>query len=72
MIKTSIQKVHIFTRDAQTVYLKMSVYDTPTAEGIYGYALEDNGFINNPTEHPIRKKDVDGCEFFYIDLNLKN
>jgi len=71
-MKTPSQKVHIFTRDSQAVYLNMSVYDRPNSEGIYGYALEDNGYVNNPTEHPIRKKEVDGQDIFYIDLNQRN
>lgn len=71
MMKTDTKKVIIFTKDKGTAYLNMSVYDTPNAQDIYGYAMEDNGIFKPASEHPICKKKVDGQSSYYIDLNKK-
>lgn len=70
-MKTETRKVIIFTRDKAKVALSMTVNEKPNLQGIYGYALEDNGIFSPASEHPIRMKKIDGIDSYYIDLNVK-
>jgi hypothetical protein len=70
-MKTETKKVIIFTRDKGEAVLNMTVNEKPNADGVYGYALEDNGIFAPASEHPIRMKEIGGKPSYYIDLNIK-
>ena len=70
-MKTETKRVIIFTRDEGKAFLNMTVNEKPNADGIYGYALEDNGMFSPASEHPIRMKEIEGESSYYIDLNKK-
>jgi|UPI00077B8634 hypothetical protein len=70
-MKTETKKVIVFTRDNGKAFLNMTVHDKPNADGVYGYALEDNGIFAPASEHPIRMKEIEGKPSYYIDLNKK-